>query len=84
MTRHRNRRNALVVLLEIIPPVFHLSLVSLLAYHVFHFHPNSPTWVGGAGFAVLQITLNWIQFLRYRVCVNFRIEFPILLETLLE
>ena len=70
MSRHRNRRNALVVLLEIIPPAFHTALITLLAYFVFHFHPNSPTWVGGAGFCVLQIILNWIQFLRYKVCFN--------------
>ena len=68
MTRHRNRRNALVVLLEIIPPLFHLSLVSLLAYYVLHFHPHSPTWVGATGFCVLQIIMNWFQFLRYKVC----------------
>ena len=67
MTRHKTRRNALVVLLETIPPLFHIALVSGLAYYVWHFHPNSPTWVMGSGYCVLQILLNWIQFLRYKV-----------------
>ena len=70
MTRHKTRRNALVVLLETIPPLFHIALVSGLAYYVWHFHPNSPTWVMGSGYCVLQILLNWIQFLRYKVCFN--------------
>ena len=69
MTRHKTRRNALVVLLETIPPLFHIALVSGLAYYVWHFHPNSPTWVMGSGYCVLQILLNWIQFLRYKVCL---------------
>ena len=67
MTRHRTRRNALVVLLETIPPAFHIALVSGLVYNVWVFHPNSPTWVMGSGFCVFQIILNWIQFLRYKV-----------------
>ena len=71
MTRHKTRRNALVVLLETIPPLFHIGLVSGLAYYVWFFHPNSPTWVMGSGICVFQIILNWIQFLRYKVGEQF-------------
>ena len=80
MTRHKTRRNALVVLLETIPPLFHIALVSGLAYYVWHFHPNSPTWVMGSGYCVLQILLNWIQFLRYKVCFNVSFDISIALN----
>ena len=59
-SRHRSLPN---LLLETIPPVFHILLVSLLAYYAVHLNPGSALWLLATFFVVAQILLNWGFFL---------------------
>ena len=57
----------MMVLLESIPPTFNLVLISGLAYLIYkHRDVHRETFAIFAAFVVLQIFLNWVQFLRYR------------------
>jgi len=56
-------QSPLTILLETIPPVFHISLVSCLAYYAFAMNPYSTEWKVSAVFVVGQIALNWFSFL---------------------
>jgi len=73
----------LMVILESFPPAFNVLLISGLAYLIFrHRHQNSSpddleddggggsTFAAFAAFSVLQIVLNWVQFLRHRSIVG--------------
>ena len=51
------------ILLETVPPVFHIGLVSCLAYYAFAMNPYSTEWKVSAVFVVGQIALNWFSFL---------------------
>ena len=51
------------ILLETVPPVFHIGLVSCLAYYAFAMNPYSTEWKVSAVFVVGQIVLNWFSFL---------------------
>ena len=72
-----------MVILESFPPAFNVLLISGLAYLIFrHRRQNSSpddleddegggsTFAAFAAFSVLQIVLNWVQFLRHRSVVG--------------
>ena len=82
-SKSRARRTALMVILESFPPAFNVLLISGLAYLIFrHRRQNSSpddleddegggsTFAAFASFSVLQIVLNWVQFLRHRSVVS--------------
>jgi len=69
-SKSRARRTALMVVLESFPPAFNLVLISGLAYLIFkHRDVHNETFAIFAAFVVLQIFLNWVQFLRHRSMV---------------
>ena len=71
ISKSRARRTALMVLLETIPPVFNVALVSGLTFLTFKHHIEDRSgWILAVStFVVLQLILNWIQFLRYKASV---------------
>jgi len=66
-----------MVLLETVPPVFNVCLISGLTFLTFKHHlAGAHSITGGDGlivfitsFVVLQILLNWVQFLRHKATV---------------
>ena len=62
-TRMSHTRSPLTMLLETIPPLFHVLLLGLLTYFVVYLNPTSIRWHLLALFIVAQIVANWGFFL---------------------
>ena len=69
-------QSPLTILLETIPPVFHVGLVSCLAYYAFAMNPYSTEWKAAALFVVGQIALNWLFFISNRVAIQYNFCWP--------
>ena len=65
LTRGASQRGSTKVttlLLETLPPLFHVGLLSMLTYYSLYLNPENIYWHGAVAFIVLQIVANWVMF----------------------
>ena len=67
---HLRHRHLPTLLLETLPPIFHVSLLSLLTYYTFYLNPESVSWHLMTIFVVAQILLNWFFFLQNKSIIR--------------
>ena len=67
--RIRRARSVTTYLLETIPPLFHLFLLTSLTFYSFYFNPSNALWHLSTLFIVGQIVANWVQFLLNRAII---------------
>lgn len=65
----RRHRPLTTIMLETLPPIFHVTLLSLLTYYSFYLNPDSAFWHLTSIFVVGQILANWFCFLRNKSVV---------------
>jgi len=58
----RGPRSAVTILLETLPPVFHVGLTLALSYYAVALHPDEPAWLVAALFIDGQIFAQWLFF----------------------
>ncbi len=65
----RGTRSVVILLLETLPPIFHIVLLSALTYYSFYLNPGRATWHLITFFVVAQLLANWWCFYANRSIV---------------